>query len=262
MRQELTMEPTSAPIIPLSHPATTAKLLSLLETESLSGKRFLDVGAGEGYLSWQLCDFLEKRGYDGPAVISACDLFPEEFKFDKIECQLADFGERIPLDDESFDYVISMEVIEHVPNQLHLIRELHRLVKPGGKMMLTTPNVLNLNSRVRSLFTGTMPLFDLLPIAENDIRNVSGHIAPISLYYLYFFAKLAGFREVHFHIDRVKRSAMVFSPPFYVASRICQFFHDRQRRNLSYWEENAPAARAMNQWQTFVGRTLIVEAIK
>ena len=204
MSPTLAVESAKQSVIPYSHPATTDKLLSLLEHEDLEGKRFLDLGAGNGYLSWKLHDFLEARGHNPVGMITACDLYPEKFNFDKISCMYADFSERVPLDDESFDYVFSMEVIEHVPNQLHLIRELHRLVRPGGKMFLTTPNVLNLNSRIRSLFTGTMPMFDILPIEDNDVTGVDGHIGPISLYYLYFFAKLAGFRTVDFHIDRSK----------------------------------------------------------
>ena len=85
-----------------------------------------------------------------------------------------------------------MEVIEHIPNQLGLWHEMARVVKPGGRALVTTPNVLNINARLRYLFNGTMPLFDMLPIADNDVVHTTGHINPISLYYLFFFAKLAG----------------------------------------------------------------------
>ncbi|GIV40583.1 MAG: hypothetical protein KatS3mg033_2383 [Thermonema sp.] len=47
--------------------------------------------------------------------------------------------------DNSFDYVLSFQVIEHIPNDRLFIRELHRVLKPGGTLILTTPN------RLRSL---------------------------------------------------------------------------------------------------------------
>ncbi|MCA9247407.1 MAG: methyltransferase domain-containing protein [Planctomycetales bacterium] len=244
---------------PYSHPKTTAKVLSLLEKNELEGRRILDLGAGEGYLSHQLCNRLEQRGLKPRDVLTACDMFPDNFQVDRVACHGADLNGQSPFADESFDFVVCQEVIEHVPNQLHLIREIHRLLRPGGKAWITTPNVMNFNSRVGSLFTGMMPLFDVLPISNNDVVHCSGHISPTSLYYLYFFAKLAGFEKVDFAIDRVKRSAAFFCPPVFLAARVCKFFLDRKRRHLPYWEENKQGADALYAWQTFVGRTIILE---
>jgi ubiquinone/menaquinone biosynthesis C-methylase UbiE len=46
--------------------------------------------------------------------------------------------------DNSFDVVISCETIEHLPDPKRAIRELARILRPGGKLFLTTPNYLNL----------------------------------------------------------------------------------------------------------------------
>ena len=108
----------------------------------------------------------------------------------------------------------------------------------------------------------SVPLFDILPIAENDVVHTSGHINPVSLYYLYFFAKLAGFSEIRFHIDRVKKSAVVLSPLFFVASKLVSYVMNVRRRRQPYWNENKSAVAAMNRWSTFVGRTIIIEAIR
>jgi ubiquinone/menaquinone biosynthesis C-methylase UbiE len=45
----------------------------------------------------------------------------------------------IPLDDASFDSVICTEVLEHVPDPIKVIAELTRLLRPGGKLILTAP---------------------------------------------------------------------------------------------------------------------------
>ncbi len=52
----------------------------------------------------------------------------------------ASVGERIPADDASFDVAISSEVIEHVHDKDAMLKELRRLIKPGGYLLLTTPN--------------------------------------------------------------------------------------------------------------------------
>jgi len=249
-------------IPPFSHPVTTEKILSLLADEDFTGKRLLDLGAGAGYFSSRLWEALERRGLDPLAIITPCDLNPELFQFDRIECVKSDFNEPLPFEDAAFDLLICMEVIEHIPNQLQLWREIARVVKPGGRALLTTPNVLNINARLRYLFSGTMPLFDIMPIADSDVVHTTGHIGPISLYYLYYFARLAGFCDVQFHIDRVKKSAVLLSPLFYAASQLVNAAMNLRRRGKPYYPENAPAVAALNRWQTFVGRTIIIEAIR
>ena len=245
-----------------SHPRTTEKLLSLIAGEDFDHKRVVDLGAGAGYFSWKLAEELTRRNLDPGDIIIPCDLNPELFQLEDLQCVRSDFNERLPFDSATIDIVVCMEVIEHIPNQLQLWREMARVVKPGGRALVTTPNVLNINARLRYLFSGTMPLFDILPIADNDVVQTTGHINPVSLYYLYFFARLAGFAEVKFHIDRVKKSAVVLSLPFFLISKAVSLAMNLRRRRQPYWEENTPALAAMNRWQTFVGRTIIVEAIR
>ncbi|MBT8228697.1 MAG: methyltransferase domain-containing protein, partial [Bacteroidia bacterium] len=46
----------------------------------------------------------------------------------------------LPFEEGTFDIVVSSEVIEHVPDPLKAITEMHRVLKPGGILVLTTPN--------------------------------------------------------------------------------------------------------------------------
>jgi ubiquinone/menaquinone biosynthesis C-methylase UbiE len=55
---------------------------------------------------------------------------------------------------ESVDVAISSHVIEHVPDDLKAINELHRVLKPGGVAVINTPNRQRLTRRVVELFTG------------------------------------------------------------------------------------------------------------
>ena len=246
----------------LSHPKTTQKILSLLGDEDFSGKRILDLGAGPGYLSWKLSEWLDKRGQPTEQILVPCDLFPQHFEYDRLHCVEADFNGPLPFDDASFDVVVSMEVIEHLPDQLRFMNEIARILKPGGRAIITTPNVLNAPSRLRYLIAGTMPLFDIMPISQRDVTLTTGHISPVSLYYLYYYAKLAGFRETRFHIDRVKKIALLQAPVIFAVAKIAGFFRDLRRRRWPYWAENEAAARQVNRWQTLVGRTIILDAVR
>jgi len=54
------------------------------------------------------------------------------------------------LDDDSFDLILFTEIIEHLAfNPLSLWREVHRILRPGGRIVLTTPNYLALRSMLR-----------------------------------------------------------------------------------------------------------------
>jgi SAM-dependent methyltransferase len=52
--------------------------------------------------------------------------------------------QRLPFADNTFDRVIDCETIEHVPDDQSALREMFRVTQPGGKLLLTTPNYLNL----------------------------------------------------------------------------------------------------------------------
>jgi len=45
------------------------------------------------------------------------------------------------LESNTFDFVISFQVIEHIQDDAHFLQEIHRVLKPGGKAIITTPNI-------------------------------------------------------------------------------------------------------------------------
>jgi SAM-dependent methyltransferase len=63
----------------------------------------------------------------------------------------------IPHDDESFDFVLAQEIVEHLPDCLHLLRESYRVLKTGGYFYVTTPNLAGLIDRY-FLLRGKKPL--------------------------------------------------------------------------------------------------------
>lgn len=101
--------------------------------------RLLDAGAGEQrnkkycehleYVSQDFCQY-EGRG-DGIALQTG--------KWDTTRIDIVSDITSIPAPDSHFDVVLCTEVLEHVPDPLAAIRELARLVKPRGKIIITAP---------------------------------------------------------------------------------------------------------------------------
>lgn len=66
----------------------------------------------------------------------------------------SDLNAPLDLHDNQFDVVICREVIEHVESVPHVLREFNRVLKPGGTLILTFPNRLQIRSRFLHLFSG------------------------------------------------------------------------------------------------------------
>ncbi|MFP4459969.1 MAG: class I SAM-dependent methyltransferase [Candidatus Zixiibacteriota bacterium] len=60
-------------------------------------------------------------------------------------------GTKLPFDDDTFDYILCSEVLEHVPNRADMISEYARVLKPGGHVIITTPNWISCYGLARKL---------------------------------------------------------------------------------------------------------------
>jgi 2-polyprenyl-6-hydroxyphenyl methylase/3-demethylubiquinone-9 3-methyltransferase len=110
-----------------------------LGAERLRGRRVLDVGCGLGFFS-------ERAAALGARVV-ACDLGPGlvERTRRRVRCE-AVVADALDLtatfEPESFDVVISSECIEHTPQPERAVLEMVRVLRPGGTLSLSTPNLL------------------------------------------------------------------------------------------------------------------------
>ena len=111
-----------------------------LKTEPVKDKIVIDVPAGSGFVS-SLC-------HQAGALVEAYDLHPEVFQYPELTCTKADLNETLPIQSDYADYVLFMENVESIADQLHLLRELARILKPGGKLIITMPNQSNLKNRL------------------------------------------------------------------------------------------------------------------
>ena len=251
-------------IAPLSHSVTTERVLALLEGLDWTRARVADVGAGNGYFSQALGETLCRRGLDPGERIAACDVVPQEFRYAPVQCTPIGADGRLPYPDAAFEAVVSIEVIEHVENQFAFLRELARIAKPGAVIVVTTPNTLNANSRLRGLLQGFPLLFDPLPLDSGDVRHLSGHIHPIGPYYLAIAARRAGLIDLSFHPDRTKTSGAILTALLAPALWLAALAQRRrmQRKWPGVYEQNAPLLQALGSWGMLTCRTTVLRAVK
>jgi len=108
--------------------------------------RLLDAPAGPGTISKRL----KEAGFD----VVAADIDPRLFCSEGISCEKADLNEDLPFENESFDFILCSNGVEHLEDPFHFVRECYRILRERGKLLVTTPNLLNLKSRVANAPSG------------------------------------------------------------------------------------------------------------
>jgi 2-polyprenyl-3-methyl-5-hydroxy-6-metoxy-1,4-benzoquinol methylase len=127
-------------------------VLRIVETQRLKG-RILDFGAGTGELIGQMSDLTDIK-------MHGADILPRPAALsDHIEWYQGDLNYPLIWSTRPFDAVICSEVIEHLENPRSTFREINRLLKPGGKLVLTTPNQENIRSYLNLMFRGHFAAF-------------------------------------------------------------------------------------------------------
>ena len=137
------------------------KVFGLIENKGIT---LLDCGAGDG----SFCKDAIKKGYK-PSACGYEDLHIKNIPFKKVDLN----KEVIPYGDATFDIVTAIELIEHLQNPFHLIRELNRVCKKDGYVIISTPNTANWYYRLYYLLFGKLIGFD-----KNNGYSLD-HIMPI-----------------------------------------------------------------------------------
>lgn len=105
------------------------------------GLRLLDVGCGTGHHMARL----RQRGF----VVAGVDASEEMLEHARANNPGAEIhegdAEKLPFPDQSFDFVLCIEVLRHLPRSARCIREMGRVLKPGGVCLATATPLLNLN---------------------------------------------------------------------------------------------------------------------
>src|SRR5215470_20538 len=98
--------------------------------------RILDVGCGTGANLLMLSKYGEAEGVD---ISEDALAFCRERGLDKVKLGA---GEKLPYDDGTFDLVTALDVVEHLDDDLAGLREMHRVLRPGGRVLLFVPTFM------------------------------------------------------------------------------------------------------------------------
>ena len=190
--------------------------------------RVLDLGAGHGAFS--------KRLYDLGYQVYACDLFPEIFQFSEIECKPADFTKRLPYEDQTFDAIVALEIMEHFPDHMPIYSECNRILKSNGKLMISTPNILSLKSRFLFFMTGFY--YSFKPIDKANPEGLE-HVASITLDQYEYLGYLNGFKTSNIGYDVTQSTSKII---FTIMMPFIKFYnwrakikaHNHNKKNLLF----------------------------
>jgi ubiquinone/menaquinone biosynthesis C-methylase UbiE len=108
------------------HEATVRRLLNPLPGESC-----LEIGCGRGHLTKRLLDW----GVDAIGI----DANPHASDFGVVDGIRHMFAERLEFPDQSFDAIVSVHAIEHIPNLEGAFDEMARVLKPDGRALFIYP---------------------------------------------------------------------------------------------------------------------------
>lgn len=122
-----------------------------------AGTSVLDVGAGEcqyrenfRHCLYKTHDFGRYHGTDNSLV-------KETWKYGRID-YVSDIN-HIPVKEASFDVILCTEVLEHVPEPIKAIREFSRILKPGGRLFISTPFSSGMHQEPYNYYAGFSPYF-------------------------------------------------------------------------------------------------------
>jgi 2-polyprenyl-3-methyl-5-hydroxy-6-metoxy-1,4-benzoquinol methylase len=155
----------------ISTDAIYDSVLSILSEKSASGS-VLDFGAGNGFLTRRLVDcgmFSE---------VSAIDILPRPDLPKSVSWANADLNSTPTIWTSKFDFVVAVEVIEHLENPRETFRTVSRFLKPGGTAVVTTPNCENIRSYLALVlkrqfyaFTDSSYPAHITSLLESDMRR-------------------------------------------------------------------------------------------
>ncbi|OGP94742.1 MAG: hypothetical protein A2157_05605 [Deltaproteobacteria bacterium RBG_16_47_11] len=168
----------------------------------------LDVPSGQGAFSMEL----EKLGCK--AFLG--DIARKNILYQNGRCIQFDLEKPFPFKERVFDFGVCIEGAEHIENPHALIKEFARVVKKGGYLVISTPNVMTIKSRLRFLFYSYFDYFKYFgspPVEErHQIKEYEHqHVNPLFYGEIKFILEKYGFNIEHVETNRmVRKWKMIF----------------------------------------------------
>ena len=218
-----------------------------------------EVGSGKGALAKALCERLDALNIKYEMQCS--DIEPHQINDQNLDfsCKYINAQEPFELD-KKYDIGIAVEIIEHIENPFHLIREFAKNLQPDALFVVTSPNTLSLSSRFRYFMSGT---YDYFRRPYNEYWLNMGHVNPINPLQLIYILRKNGFEIEQAITNKSTLNSLLLLPlvPFIY---LYSFFHYILRENREGGKEqkqrNRKTLRTLMSPGMLTGKIAIYQA--
>ena len=213
----------------MSRPGMHETVLEILKP--LPRGLLLDCPAGEGALAERLV----AEGFE----LRCCDLYDELFRLDGVEIKRGDLSGTLPYAAQSFDYITSLDGLEHIDSVPQAFREYKRLLKPGAHLIVSVPNIMNIEERMKWLLFGYTSHFK--PLSEQSKAKINYdcagkdeiavHANPIGYNELRYYLEKNGFAIQGVYRDRVKANQWLYWPIVAFIRLVAKFVPEARQKD-------------------------------
>ena len=163
-----------------------SEAVKILTEMRIKAHTYLDLGCGDGRITERAARIVGAKEVYGVDIDNSA---LESAKLRRIKTLLLDLSkDQIPLNDNSIDLITAFEIIEHLVNPDHMLREAFRVLKPNGYFLISTPNLASWPNRI-ALLLGYQPynvevsteILAGVPWRAYSFTKPSGHIRAYTL---------------------------------------------------------------------------------
>jgi methionine biosynthesis protein MetW len=190
-----------------------SKIIEIAHKLNEKADRLLDVGCGGGAFTVLLKQAINAKEVFGIDIAEEAVTVAQGRGIKAIQ---VDIDERpLPFDDAYFDVVYCGEIIEHLFNPDHLLEEVHRVLKPKGTALISTPNLAGWPNGIALLFgyqpypTAVSPKYE--SVGKLLIKGTEGQWGHIRVFTAKAFKELL--RLHHFEIKRLVGCPVLINSP-------------------------------------------------
>lgn len=247
-----------------SHGATNDKVFELLAPRLVGPLKIMDMGCGRGFFIKAMAERYRAAGWPVAESLLGIDVDLSGYAAQEVPSAQVDINRPLPYGDAGFDVVVAIEVFEHTRAPYLLMEEVLRILKPGGILIMSVPNVMHMASRLTYLLTGHYAMYPTPSTKLANAGRLCGHIQPLPVQYWHYGLRFAGFSGIACMTDRSKRGATWLAALLSPFTSLGSIGYRRRlaRYDAALAEEVKDVVPLANSLAALTGRSLIFKAEK
>jgi len=214
--------------------------------------KIVDIPSGYGAFVLRLKD----NGFKDVVAIDIENIL----KIEHDRFSTGDMTKDLPMKDNSVDTLVCIDGIEHIDKQFKFINEVGRVLKVGGELIISTPNISSLRSRWRWLMTGHHNKCKS-PLDENN-PNPLHHIGMISFPEMRYLLHTNGLVIKDVTTNRIKPISWIYAIFLPFSYLYTTLTYKKTGRKDGTKSINKEIKKSMFSYSVLFGETLIVKAEK